>query len=183
MKDSTSIRSIKGKFKTLKTILFRWGWGVLFLGELLLGEFFVNYNKNELYFVFGFFFLIMGILFVPLPFILFPSKGNVPEGGRFFHTTVIVDSGIYGLVRHPHNLGWAFLIFSFVLIRQHYVITALGIIALILLYLMTKEEERDLCDKFGLEYKQYMKKVPRWNLPLGIFQYFLRKTRDSTSNP
>ncbi len=169
-------------FYSLRSALFKWGWGILFLAELLLGEIFVNPNKSEITSLIGVLFLIIGILLVPVPFILFPKKGNVPKGANFLHTTVIVNSGIYGLVRHPQYLGWASIIFSVILIRQHSIITALGIVALLLLYFMTKEEENDLFDKFGLEYKQYMKKVPRWNLPLGIFQYYRRKMRRSTPN-
>lgn len=158
-----------------KTVLVRWGWGILFLAELLLGDIFVNDNKSQSILLFGFFFLIIGVLLVSVPFLVFPKKGEIPKGENFLHTTVIIDTGIYSMVRHPQYLGWAFLIFSLALIRQHFIITVLGLIALYLLNLMTKEEEKDLFGKFGFEYEQYIKRVPRWNLPLGILHYFLRK--------
>lgn len=164
-------------FYSLKPALFMWGWGILFLAELLLGEIFVNRNRNELILIFGFLFLIIGVLLVPVPFLLFPKKGKVPKGQGLLHTTVIVDSGIYGLIRHPQYLGWLSIIFSFILLRQHIIITAIGIIAMFLLYFSTIEEEKDLINKFGLEYRKYKKEVPRWNLPLGILNYFLRKKR------
>ena len=162
---------------SIKMVLFNWGWGFLFLALLLLGEIFVNNNKNALIMAIGLVFLIFGVILVPVPFFLFPNKGKVQKGESFLHTTVIIDSGIYGLVRHPQYLGWAFIIFFLVLIKQHLIITVIGIIALFLLHISTLEEEKHLINKFGSDYLNYMKDVPMWNVLHGIVKRILRKKR------
>ncbi len=168
---------MRADFQSPKQITLGWGWGMLLIAELLLGEIFINQEKDGLILVLGLIFLIIGILLVPVPYVLFPRKGQVQKGENFLSTTVIVDSGIYSLVRHPQYLGWSSIIVSFILIRQHLIITMIGAIALVLLYLSTMEEEKDLIDKFGSNYRNYMKVVPRWNLPLGIVFYVLRKMK------
>lgn len=162
---------------SLKTVFLSWGWGLLFIASLLLGDKFINHNKDDLILISGLLFLILGVFLVPVPFLLFPKKGKVQKGESFLHTTVIIDSGVYGLVRHPQYLGWAFIIFSLILIKQHHMITITGSISLFLLYLSTIEEEKDLINRFGSDYRKYMKDVPRWNIPYGIVKRILKKKR------
>jgi protein-S-isoprenylcysteine O-methyltransferase Ste14 len=163
------------KFVVLRKTILNWGWGLLFLVSLLLGEYFVNPDRNNLIVIIGLFFLLFGVILVPIPFLLFPIKGEVPQGENFLRTIVIVESGIYGCVRHPQYLGWGLIIFSFLLIRQNFIITAIGSISLFLLYLSTIEEERGLIDRFGSDYMKYMMDVPRWNVLLGLLKRFSKR--------
>jgi len=54
----------------------------------------------------GWVILAIGLVFIFLPMVVLHSKGKPEEGKDFAHTTTIVDSGIYAIVRHPLYLGW-----------------------------------------------------------------------------
>ena len=90
----------------------------------------------------------------------------------------LVENGLYAFIRHPEFLGHILIILSLVLISQHPFNILIGAILILLLYFaMCKEEERNI-EKFGIAYKDYMKRVPRINLLLG----FYRKRRRPDSN-
>lgn len=144
--------------------ILSWGWGFLLLVELFLGEFLVFSEKNQILLIIGLITLLFGIFLIPVPFILFPKEGKIPKGKKFIETTELVNSGIYGMVRHPQYLGWALVSLSLVLIRQHYIIVTVGGICIILIYVSMIEEEKEMIIKFGEKYQEYMTKVPRWNL-------------------
>ena len=44
-----------------------------------------------------------GMVLVMAPIILFPRHGGVARGKAFVHTTRLVDTGIYAVVRHPNT--------------------------------------------------------------------------------
>ncbi|MFX1511180.1 MAG: methyltransferase family protein [Promethearchaeota archaeon] len=156
-----------------------WIWVVFLFLEFALGEFFISSDIIEIFWYLGLIFLLTGVILVPVPFIYFPRKGKVPKGKSFFHTTKLVDSGIYELVRHPQHLGWINILFSFVLMKQHWIITICGILGIFLLYYTTVEEDKLLIRKFGDDYRKYMNSVPRLNLFLGIIR-FIRRRRVSS---
>jgi protein-S-isoprenylcysteine O-methyltransferase Ste14 len=62
------------------------------------------------------------------------------------------------------------------LLFQHWVIVLLGIPIFPLTYIDLVKADRDAIEKFGDEYKAYMKKVPRANFLLGIIRQF-RKSK------
>ena len=123
-------------------------------------------------FVLGWVVWAIGMVLVMAPIILFPSRGGVPRGESFVHTTRLVDTGIYAVVRHPQYLGGGILsIFvATLLFYPHWLFVILGIPEAVILYLSTKEEEKRLIERFGSNYRAYMQRVPRMNLVLGIIR-------------
>jgi protein-S-isoprenylcysteine O-methyltransferase Ste14 len=108
----------------------------------------------------------MGLVMAPV--ILFPRRGGVARGKSFVHTTRLVDTGIYAVVRHPQYLGGILSIFvATPLLYQHWLFMVLGIPGAILVYLGAKEEEKRLMAKFGDKYKDYMESVPRIDILTG----------------
>ena len=97
-------------------------------------------------------------------------SGDIPKGKRFTDTTSLVDSGMYAIVRHPQYVSWMFLIFGLILISQHWLSGILGIVAIVLVYADTSREDKPLLLKFGDDYKNYMGRVPRANMLLGIYR-------------
>jgi len=90
-------------------------------------------------------------------------------------TTVLVDSGTYGLVRHPQWLGCIMLMSAAILISQHWLSAIIGIPISAWSYSETLKEEKGLSIKFGDDYNRYMQRVPRMNLVMGIVRR-LRRT-------
>ena len=84
---------------------------------------------------------------------------------------VLVDSGVYGVVRHPMYLGWILGIFvATIFLHQHWLFMIIGIPGIASIYLISRQEERLNIEKFGDDYRLYMQKVPRMNLLAGVIR-------------
>ena len=122
-------------------------------------------------FILGWVVWAIGMVLVMAPIVMFPRRGNVPKGKSFVHTTRVVDTGIYGVVRHPQYLGGILAIFvATLLLYPHWLFAILGIPGAVILYWGTKEEEKRLIERFGNDYLSYMQRVPRMNLILGVIR-------------
>ena len=118
----------------------------------------------------------IGMILVMAPIVMFPRRGGVPRGKSFVHTTLLVDTGIYAVVRHPQYLGGILSIFvATPLFCPHWLLAILGIPGAVILYWSTREEEKRLVERFGSEYRAYMQRVPRINLILGIIRLWRRQ--------
>jgi protein-S-isoprenylcysteine O-methyltransferase Ste14 len=60
----------------------------------------------------------------------------------YIHTTVLVDSGIYGIVRHPLYLAGILISISLPMISQHWLVAVFGLFAMVIYYQNTFDEER-----------------------------------------
>ena len=117
----------------------------------------------------------VGMILVMAPIVMFPRRGGVPKGKSFVHTTHLVDTGIYGLVRHPQYLGGILAIFVTTLLwYPHWLFAVLGVLGTAVLYIGCTEEERSLVQRFGHEYTQYMERVPRMNILIGLVRSLRR---------
>ena len=109
------------------------------------------------------------------PIIIFPRQGEVEKGKSFVNTTRLVDTGIYGIVRHPQYLGGIFSIFvTTMLWYPHWLFGVLGIIGSVVVYMGSREEEQRLIQQFGDDYIRYMQKVPRMNFLVGVIRLVWR---------
>ncbi len=70
--------------------------------------------------------LIMGLMLIVLAMATLRSKGRPGKGESFTQTTVIVDSGIYAIVRHPLYLGWLLMYVAVILFSQHWLVVLMG---------------------------------------------------------
>ena len=90
-------------------------------------------------------------------------------------TTRLVDTSLYAVVRHPQYLGVILFALSLALIAQHWLVILLGVISATLMYLEIQSADRDGISQFGGEYREYMRRVPRVNIPLGLFRLIQAK--------
>jgi protein-S-isoprenylcysteine O-methyltransferase Ste14 len=91
---------------------------------------------------------------------------------------VLVDSEIYGVVRHPMYLGWILAIFvATIFLHQHWLFVIVGIPGIASVYLISRQEERLNIEKFGDDYRLYMQRVPRMNLLMGVIRLVQRRRR------
>jgi protein-S-isoprenylcysteine O-methyltransferase Ste14 len=140
---------------------------------------FYNYYKLDFLVYAGWILLVFSVVIIFLAGGEFRKKGGAPKGKSIVHTTVLVDSGIYAVVRHPQYLGFILFVLALVLMSQHWLSVFSGVVGSALFYKDVLREEQMSIEKFGDDYKRYMKKVPRMNLLLGIIR--LRRMRDRRS--
>ena len=115
---------------------------------------------------------ISGIVFGLLPVFEFRKKGRVKSGKSYIHTTQVVDTGIYSIVRHPQYLTFILWAMAGMLLFQNWIVVFLGVLIFPLTYIDLIKADRDAIKQFGDAYKAYMKKVPRANFLLGIIRKF-----------
>jgi protein-S-isoprenylcysteine O-methyltransferase Ste14 len=146
---------------------------VTFIALLITGFLIQNHDKIMFLYYIGWILWVLACILAYSPNFLFKKYGEVPQGKRYVYTTILVDQGIYSIIRHPQYSGSLFVAFSLILIQQTPVSLILGMICIITSYLSMVFEEERLIPKFGEEYKDYMKRVPRANLLSG----FIRKMK------
>jgi protein-S-isoprenylcysteine O-methyltransferase Ste14 len=122
-------------------------------------------------------YVFSGIVFGMLPVMEFRKKGDVKKGKSYIHTTKLVDTGIYSIVRHPQYVTFILWAIAGMLLFQHWIIIILGIPIIPLTYIDLIRADKDSIEKFGDDYKQYMKKVPRANFVIGIIRHLRRRNR------
>jgi len=91
-------------------------------------------------------------------FVTLKHRGT-PESG-WESTTVLIDSGVYRVARHPLYLGSAIFTVGFMFIIQSIPATILGLVAIFCFWMASRKEDAFNINKFGDEYREYMKKVP-----------------------
>jgi protein-S-isoprenylcysteine O-methyltransferase Ste14 len=110
-----------------------------------------------------------------LPIITLRRKGGVPKGQSYIKTTVLVDSGIYAIVRHPQGgTAWLLINLGVMLIARHWSSVILGLVSMVLAYADTLKADQRCIEKFGDAYKRYMEEVPRVNFVTGIIRLVRR---------
>lgn len=112
----------------------------------------------------------LSAIFGIVPIITFRVKGKVPKGRSYMHTTVLVDSGIYAIVRHPQFLAGMLINLALTLITQHWLVALPGALSAGLTYMDALRADQDGTEKFGDEYRRYMQRVPRMNFVAGIIR-------------
>ena len=74
----------------------------------------------------------------------------------------LVTSGIYKYIRHPLYTFGSTMFIAFGMMADNWFIGALGILAFIAMAIRTPKEEANLIEKFGNEYREYMKRTGRF---------------------
>jgi protein-S-isoprenylcysteine O-methyltransferase Ste14 len=156
-------------------------WGVaiaLMITEVALFIFNYHTPANELLGNLGWLILFAAAFLAVIPVFTFRKKGGVPEGESYINTTVIVDTGIYAVIRHPQYLSFILICLGIIMVAQKWLITTIGIPAAILIYIAIWQQDYFLIGKFGEDYKRYMEKVPRVNFLLGIIRLMQRRKKE-----
>ena len=74
----------------------------------------------------------------------------------------LVTNGIYHYIRHPLYTVGSSLFISFGMMADNWFIAALGVLTFVLMAIRTPKEEANLIEKFGDEYREYMKRTGRY---------------------
>ena len=79
----------------------------------------------------------------------------------------LVTNGPYRWVRHPLYTVGSSLFIAFGMMADNWFVAGLGILTFILMAVRTPKEEANLIEKFGDEYREYMKRTGRFLPKLG----------------
>ncbi|MBN1536493.1 MAG: isoprenylcysteine carboxylmethyltransferase family protein [Anaerolineales bacterium] len=146
-----------------------------FIGQIILCFLYYNWLHQSILLYFGWACLILSAIPGWRGRTEFESFGKAKQGEKWMRTTVVVDTGIYQVVRHPMYLSFMLMSFALICISQHWLSLILGVILIFLIYDDMRREEALNLNKFGEKYRQYMQRTPRMNFVLGIIRYFQRK--------
>jgi len=149
--------------------------GVLTVAQIVLA-FFLHRPGSETLEWAGWICLWTSAIFGWLPIIAFRRKGGVSRGKSYIQTTVLVDTGIYAIVRHPQDgTAWLLINLGVMLIAQHWAGVVLGLVSMGLVYLDTFKADQYCIEKFGDAYQRYIERVPRVNFVAGIIRLVGRR--------
>jgi len=138
--------------------------GISFFMNIFGINFFIPPAIRELVAI-GWIIFTLGALFFVLSVITLRMKG----------VSKLVDSGVYGIVRHPMYLGAMMMFLSHIFLGQNWIVVIGGVVAIVSCYLIILSGDERNIERFGDDYKRYMQRVPRLNLLLGLFKLFNRK--------
>ncbi len=147
---------------------------ILLISQIIVGIYLLSdVSQIEIFAYIGVaLYVTSGLVFGWLPVIEFREEGGVRKGKSYIHTTQLVDTGIYSIVRHPQYVTFILWAIAGILLFQHWTIILLGIPILPLTYIDLIRADNDAIEKFGDDYKAYMKRVPRANFLLGIIRRY-----------
>ena len=102
------------------------------------------------------------IIFIPLFFIsgYFAKTGLKKVFMEERKKLQVIQSGVFGIVRHPIYLGSILVFLSFVILSLSFLALIIWVVIAIFYYYLCRYEEAILIEKLGSDYKDYMKKVP-----------------------
>jgi protein-S-isoprenylcysteine O-methyltransferase Ste14 len=87
----------------------------------------------------------------------------------------LIETGIFGIVRHPMYLGAMLLFLSWVFFLPHWITVLIVAVNLPIVYAYMPYGENFNLEKFGEAYAGYMQRVPRINLLAGLVRALRRE--------
>jgi len=160
-------RSVDG---TAMTTAIRIGGLVLWLSPLvyLLNPAWMAWSRIELPEWVRLLGVGIGVLCIGLIYWLFSSIGSgITPTSATRKQHILITSGPYRWVRHPLYTVGSSLFIAFGMMADNWFIAALGVSTFILMAIRTPKEEANLIEKFGNEYREYMKRTGRFFPKLG----------------
>ncbi len=132
---------------------------IIFIIILVLDSFVFNFSVGITGYVSFWIRLIGALVLIVFAIIIMRSAEKM-----LFHETPsgIIDSGVFGYVRHPLYLGVLLIYLGFVF-GSFSMLSLFTLLCIFFVYnYLANFEEKDLERMFGEEYLQYKKRVPRW---------------------
>lgn len=111
-------------------------------------------NPSSWYQIISWILLILSAWFGIAGFVTLHRKGKAE--GDFENTTVLVKSGVYGMIRHP--LYFSLLLLGTGIMMKNLTLPSVsaGLVNLIALGFTASTEEKEMVAKFGQQYRDYM---------------------------
>ena len=156
-------------------------WCPLFVGQIILVFIFGKYNESglDVFLYIGWIVWGFSVVLGWWPILIFKRKGGVRRGESYVRTTVLVDTGLYSIIRHPQYTAGILFSLALVLVSQDWLVLIMGAVVMPSLYGDILMADKHEIEKFGDEYRRYMKKVPRTNFLLGIIKLLIRRKKEN----
>jgi protein-S-isoprenylcysteine O-methyltransferase Ste14 len=113
---------------------------------------------------------LSALVFLIVPVVQLKRHGGVARGDIFANTTVVVDTGLYAVVRHPQFLAMPVLVVGIALLAQRGGVAFVGAAAVGAFFVDFRRADRRDVAKFGQSYREYMQRVPGWNPFAGLWR-------------
>jgi protein-S-isoprenylcysteine O-methyltransferase Ste14 len=147
---------------------------IVAVGQIILSFVLYKEDGSSVVRTIGWITLWISAIFGWLPVYTLKRWGK-PKGRGYIRTTVLVDRGVYAVVRHPQYLAGMLMGLALPLIAQHWIVAILGAIVIAIYYRDTFAEEKSAVEKFGAAYEEYRKSVPRVNFITGLVRLLRRR--------
>ena len=110
--------------------------------------------------------LTVGIILLAINFIIkIMAQRRIGAAPALKGKGKLITTGIYGVIRHPLYMSNGLLALGMAVILKSLFALLFSIPYSLSYLLIIFFEEKDLVEKYGVEYKEYKKKVPRWLIP------------------
>ena len=103
----------------------------------------------------------IGIVILIFAFFLARTGMSIVFGNNN-HEPGVIRKSVFSILRHPIYMGEILLYLGLLVISISLAATGIWVITIIFLHFISRYEERLLLQRFGEEYRQYMKDVPMW---------------------
>lgn len=109
--------------------------------------------------------LTFGLDYMTVVYLYFPEESEV------------VNYEIYSVLRHPTYFGGALLAIASLIFRFSVYSIVIGILTYLVFRLQARREEKELVERFGDSYRNYMKEVPALHVRFKDIRVYLRFLR------
>ena len=143
------------KLRTSVPVKFEKALNIMSMLVVIFGfiySFFLPIKYGTIWFYIGGIFFSIGFI---LNISVIVSLRNVSADKHF-------DKGPYRFSRHPGYVSMIFIFLSVIIISFSWVFIILLAILLIHLVIVVPAEEKFCIEKYGKDYRDYMKRTPRW---------------------
>jgi len=147
---------------------------LLFIGQIVLATIYYNFYRVSALSYLGWILMAVAIFVFGLSWYAV-RRQKLTEDREWLQDTVLVDTGIYEVIRHPVYFGFMLYVISLILLSQHWLSIIFGVPIIAYLYWLMRLEEWASVDKYGEEYVDYMDRVPRLNIVAGLRRYYRKR--------
>lgn len=140
------------------------------IGQLILFLLFMALWISDMFLMYSVFpnEYVPEVVRLPIGIILLIVSGYMAGTGLYIvfgkqsQSTGVIRKGVFSLVRHPIYLSEITLYLGLLMISISLAAALILFIAIFFLHHISRYEEQLLLERFGDEYKQYMREVPMW---------------------
>lgn len=95
-------------------------------------------------------------------FLTFAILAGAPQLSEKRYPGILLTEGIYGKIRHPRYVETILFVLAYALFGNYLAGYLVSLMTTVCIYPIVLLEERELLERFGEEYAEYTRRVPRF---------------------